>query len=172
MCHPAAPIAMAGVTGELHTGGAGVARGYLDRQHLTAERFLPDPCAEEPGGRMYKTGDMGRLRPDGTIEFAGRNDHQVKVRGFRVEPGEIEAALEQHPAIRQALVVMRQDNSGNQRLLAYLVARGQESLPIAGIREHVRKKLPEYMVPAVFIPLEKLPLTANGKIDRSALPIL
>ncbi len=159
----------AGVTGELYIGGAGVARGYLSRPGLTAERFVQDPYAAEPGARMYRTGDLGRRRSDGTIEFAGRNDYQVKVRGFRIELGEVEAVLEQHPGIKQAVAVVREENPGDKRLVAYVVS-GAKRLEVSQIREWLAGKLPEYMRPSAFVLLKNLPLTSNGKIDRGALP--
>ena len=156
-----------GVTGELHLAGAGLARGYLRRPDLTAERFIPDPFATEPGARMYETGDLGRWLADGTIEFLGRNDHQVKVRGFRIEPGEIEAALHRLPGLRDAVVIAHEDPAGDKRLVAYVVA--DEFEPQA-LRAHLAGCLPPHMVPAAYVRLEALPLTPNGKLDRKALP--
>lgn len=163
-----------GVPGELWIGGDGVARGYLRRPELTAEKFVPDPFAPaggaNPAPRMYRTGDLVRWRPDGAVDFLGRVDFQVKLRGHRIELGEIEAALMQHSDVRQAVVTVRTDNADDPRLVAYLVAAGAEAPAAAALRDFLRQKLPEHMVPAVFMPLERLPLTPNGKVDRKALP--
>ncbi len=161
----------AGVTGELYLGGDGVAHGYLGRPDLTAQRFIPDGCSGRSGGRLYRTGDLARHRADGEIEFFGRADFQVKFRGHRIELGEIEATLAEHPAVREAIVSAYEETPGDQRLVAYLTLAGAadaELLP--QLRAHLRAKLPEYMVPARFMVLERLPLTANNKIDRRALP--
>jgi amino acid adenylation domain-containing protein len=157
-----------GVTGELHIGGAGVARGYLNRPELTAERFIPDPF--RPGGRLYKTGDLARRRPDGTLVFAGRIDNQVKIRGLRVELGEIEAALVAHPAVAQAVVTVVTGPAGGKQLAAYLRSADGAEIEPAGIRQHLARSLPGYMVPDHLVTLDKLPLTAHGKIDKAALP--
>jgi amino acid adenylation domain-containing protein len=157
-----------GEPGELHIGGAGVARGYLNQPELTREKFIPDPFSEDPGARLYKTGDMVRYLPDGNIEFQGRVDFQVKIRGFRIELGEIEAVLEKHPAVAQAVVTARELN-GVKRLAGYIVPLS-DAVTAAHLRKHVKNSLPEYMVPADFVFLKSLPLTPNGKVDRRALP--
>ncbi|HET6976573.1 MAG TPA: amino acid adenylation domain-containing protein [Pyrinomonadaceae bacterium] len=154
-----------GVPGELYLGGAGLARGYLNRPEMTATRFIPNPFNE---GRLYKTGDLVRYAEDGRLEYLGRTDHQIKLRGFRIELGEIEAVLRQHTQIRENIVLVREDEPGDRRLVAYLVA--SEEIPISDLRVFLRKKLPDYMVPSAFVRLEALPLTTNGKVDRKALP--
>jgi amino acid adenylation domain-containing protein len=163
-----------GVMGEIYIGGAGVARGYLNRPELTAERFIKDPFSSDPQGRMYKTGDLGRWRADGNIEYLGRNDHQVKIRGFRIELGEIETQLLRHEQIQEAVVIAREDVSGEKRLVAYVVAGEaagtSEAVSVERLREYLKSVLPDYMVPSAFVLLESLPLTANGKLDRKALP--
>ncbi|HYW07623.1 MAG TPA: amino acid adenylation domain-containing protein, partial [Longimicrobium sp.] len=156
-----------GMAGELFVGGAGLARGYVGRAGLTAERFLPDPFSAVPGARMYRTGDRVRRLVDGRLEYLARADFQIKVRGFRIEPGEVEAALMAHPGVRETLVMGRADGGGEKRLVAY-VAGGV--LSASELRDHLRTKLPEYMIPTAFVLLEALPLTANGKVDRGALP--
>lgn len=157
-----------GVPGELWIGGDGVARGYLRRPELTNEKFVANPFLA--GGRMYRTGDLARLRPDGVVDFLGRVDFQVKIRGHRIELGEIEAALMQHSEVRQAVVALRTDTPDDPRLVAYIVAAGGEPPPAAQLRDFLKQKLPDYMVPAIYMPMAKLPLTPNGKVDRKALP--
>jgi amino acid adenylation domain-containing protein len=159
----------AGVAGELYIGGVGLARGYLRRPELTAEKFVRDGLGCGLGARLYRTGDLTRFRADGTIEYLGRIDHQVKVRGFRIELGEIEAALCEQTSVREAVVVAREDTPGNKQLVAYLVPGGQ-SPDIDAIRSSLRTKLPDYMVPSAFVALDALPLNPNGKVDRKALP--
>jgi amino acid adenylation domain-containing protein len=182
-----------GVLGELYVGGEGLGRGYLNRPDLTAVKFVPDPFNNEPGGRLYRTGDLARRLPDGSVDFLQRVDHQLKIRGFRMELGEIEATLDQHPAVQEAVVVAREDQAGEKRLVAYVVARdshaggGREQvqfaaerklatpqngtgLSVSELRDFLKEKLPEYMVPSAFVVLDAFPLTPNGKVDRRALP--
>jgi amino acid adenylation domain-containing protein len=158
-----------GVTGELYIGGASLARGYLNRPELTAEAFIPHPFSNTPGARLYKTGDIARYLPDGNLEFLGRTDNQVKIRGYRVELGEVETTLEHHPAIRQAVVLARQDTPGDRRLVAYCTPHRGCIPDIRELRGFLRTKLPDYMVPAAFVVLDALPLTPHGKVDRQAL---
>jgi amino acid adenylation domain-containing protein len=164
-----------GVVGELYVGGAGVVRGYLGQPALTAERFVPHPWSEVPGARLYRSGDLVRYRGDGRLEYVGRNDQQVKIRGYRIELGEIEAALRGHSEVREAVVVVRDEEQGSpdRRLVAYVVAQPDtgEALSPATLRAFLKDRLPAYMVPASFYPLEELPLTSNGKLDRQALPL-
>ncbi|MEG5173406.1 amino acid adenylation domain-containing protein [Microcoleus sp. B3-D7] len=162
-----------GVLAQLYIGGAGLSRGYLNLPELTAEKFIPNPFSQEIEARLYNTGDVARYLPDGTIEFLGRSDNQVKIRGFRIELGEIEAVLSQHPAVRESVVLLGEDNSGENRLVAYIVSSselstGQPSL-ISKLRDFLKEKLPQYMIPSAFVLLEALPLTSNGKIDRRSL---
>ena len=160
-----------GVIGEIYIGGDGLARGYLKRPDLTADRFIPNPFSREPGARLYQTGDLARWMPDGNIEFLGRADHQVKVRGFCIELGEIEAVLAQHPAVRQCAAIAREDSPGAKRLVAYVVQDADKAATtISDLRRFLAEKLPEYMVPSVVVLLDALPLTATGKVNRRALP--
>lgn len=161
-----------GVPGELYVGGMALARGYLNQPELTAERFIPNPFDATPGARLYKTGDICRFRPDGMIEFIGRVDHQIKLRGFRIELGEIEAVLQQHPGIREAVVEARNEGQENKRLLAYVVPRAGVVGGPHEWRAFLRARLPDYMVPAAYVTMEKFPLTLTGKVDRRALPEL
>ena len=160
-----------GTPGELYIGGRGVARGYLNRPELTAERFVPDPFGSTPGTRLYRTGDVARYRPDGNIEFLGRNDTQVQIHGYRVELGEVEAALTEHDEVRVAVVEALPDATGERRLVAYVVPGSKTHRPnVSELRAHLLERLPEYMIPAAFVLLDALPLTPNGKVDRRALP--
>lgn len=160
----------AGVPGELHVGGSQVSKGYLNRPELTSQRFIPDPYGEQPGSRLYKTGDLARFLPDGAIQFLGRIDHQVKLRGFRIELGEIEAVLGRHPAVRQCVVLVREDRAHDQRLVAYVVLRGGAQASREELSAFLRESLPEHMVPSATVFLDGLPLTPGGKVDRRSLP--
>ncbi|HEV7505793.1 MAG TPA: amino acid adenylation domain-containing protein [Thermoanaerobaculia bacterium] len=160
---------VAGVPGELFIGGMGLARGYLGAPALTASAFVPDPFDQMPGSRLYRTGDLARHLPDGTLEYLGRIDHQIKLRGFRIEPGEIEAQLAQHPGVRESVVVARETEPGRKEIVAYALAR-QSPIPDAELRSLLKAKLPPYMIPAAFVWLEALPRTRSGKLDRRALP--
>nr|AIW82283.1 PuwF [Cylindrospermum alatosporum CCALA 988] len=159
-----------GVRGQMYVGGAGVARGYLNRPELTAERFIKNPFRDDSEARLYKTGDLARSKPDGSIEYLGRIDNQVKLRGFRIELGEIESAIAQHPQIRETVVLVREDIPGDKRLVAYFVPNA-EAPTSSGMRDYLKQQLPDYMIPAVFVGLDSFPLTNNGKLDVRALPI-
>jgi acyl carrier protein len=160
-----------GVPGEVCIGGASVARGYLNKSELTAEKFLPDPFSKDPGARMYRTGDLARFAEDGNIEFLGRIDNQVKIRGFRVELGEIETMLLAHESVREAVVVAREAAKGDRRLVAYVVSETAESNALRQeLRTFLKRRMPEYMVPSDFVLLDAIPLTSNGKINHRALP--
>jgi len=163
-----API---GVPGEIYSGGEDLVRGYLNRPELTAEKFIPNPFSSTPGARIYRTGDRARYLPDGSLEFLGRLDRQVKIRGFRVELGEIESIFGLHPQVGEAIVVARQDGSGERRLVAYVVLKQGQVATVNELRNFLKQKLPGYMVPSSFVYLNKLPLTPNGKVDRKALPV-
>ncbi|MEH2451573.1 MAG: amino acid adenylation domain-containing protein [Nostoc sp.] len=161
-----------GISGELYIGGEGLARGYLNRPDLTAEKFISNPFSPNPKSRLYKTGDLARYLPDGHIEYLGRIDYQIKLRGFRIELGEIETALLQHPEVKEGVVIVREDTSNENHLVGYIVAEtGQDSLQvISQLRRFLKQQLPDFMVPTIFMALEAMPLTPNGKVDRKALP--
>ncbi len=159
-----------GVIGELYIGGEGLARGYVNQPGQSAEKFLPDPHTQQAGGRLYRTGDLVRYMPDGNIAFVGRKDNQVKVRGYRIELGEIETALMKEGRVREAVVIAREEAGGEKRLVGYVVAEEGEQISTTEIREHLRESLPEYMIPGVFVMMEEMPVSPNGKIDRKALP--
>ncbi|WP_208491975.1 non-ribosomal peptide synthetase [aff. Roholtiella sp. LEGE 12411] len=165
-CQPV-PI---GVAGELHIGGLGLARGYLNQPELTAQKFIPNPFSQTPGERLYKTGDLARYRPDGVLEFLGRIDDQVKIRGFRIELAEIQSVILEHSEVKEAVVIAREDVPGNKRLVAYIVWNAESSSSIDVLQSFLSEKLPDYMVPSVVVPLKALPLTTNGKVDIKALP--
>jgi len=160
-----------GMPGEIHVGGAGLARGYHNRPDLTAEKFIPNPFSREPGSRLYKTGDLARILPDDQFVFLGRIDDQIKIRGYRVEPGEIEHALNRHQGVSTSLVVAREDIPGDKRLIGFVVPIPGATLTHTGLRDVLRDALPEYMIPAAFVRLDSFPVTANGKVDRAALPV-
>jgi amino acid adenylation domain-containing protein/non-ribosomal peptide synthase protein (TIGR01720 family) len=159
-----------GVTGEIYLGGVGLVRGYLNRADLTAERFIPDPFSGKPGARLYKTGDLASYLVDGRIEFRGRADEQVKIRGYRVEPAEVEAALARHPAVKEAVVIARQDDAAERRLISYVVFKEGRPETASALRSFLKEKLPDYMIPSLFVSLDELPFTPSGKVDRRALP--
>jgi amino acid adenylation domain-containing protein len=159
-----------GIPGELYIGGVQVGRGYLNRPELTAEKFIPDPFSKNPKSRLYKSGDLARYLPDGNIEFLGRIDFQTKIRGNRIELGEIEAVLNQHPSVSETVVMAREDTPGYARLVAYIIPKKNKTLPAGVIREYVKQKLPDFMVPSHFVALDRFPLTPSGKTDRLALP--
>ncbi|MEW6734140.1 MAG: amino acid adenylation domain-containing protein [Acidobacteriota bacterium] len=165
--HQAVPI---GVIGELYIGGVGLAQGYLNQPDLTAERFIPNPYGRESGTRLYRTGDLARYIADGNIEYLGRRDNQVKIKGYRIELAEIEAALMGHHAVSESVVIAREDRPGDKRLVAYIVGKQAETVSISDLRVYLKRKLPEYMIPAAFVVLDRLPLTPNGKVDRQTLP--
>ncbi|HYP20553.1 MAG TPA: non-ribosomal peptide synthetase, partial [Chloroflexia bacterium] len=165
-------VAPVGVVGELYIGGDGLARGYLNRAELTAERFVPHPYSEQAGARLYRTGDMVRWRERGELEFVGRRDGQVKVRGFRIEVGEVEAAIVGHAGVREAVVLVREDERGDKRLAAYVVKEAGSEVTGGEVKEYLRERLPEYMQVQWVVEVEELPLTANGKVDRRALQAL
>jgi amino acid adenylation domain-containing protein len=170
ICDESLNLLSPGEVGELYIGGAGVARGYVNSPELTARKFLPDPFSEKPGARLYRTGDRARLLPDGQLEYLGRVDDLIKIRGFRIEPNEIISVLNSHPGVRSSVVAAREDSKGNARLVAYVLTDDDACPSASSLRALVRKHLPKYMAPALFVKLTELPLTTNGKIDRDALP--
>jgi amino acid adenylation domain-containing protein len=170
ICDESLNLVRTGELGEIYIGGAGVARGYMNSPKLTAEKFLPDRFSKKPGARLYRTGDLARLLPDGEVAYVGRVDGLVKIRGYRVEPNEIVSVLNTHPAVQASAVVARPDATGNLRLLGYVVSCADAQTTSGSLRTLVRKHLPDYMVPAIFVGVDSLPLTPNGKIDRDALP--
>jgi thioesterase domain-containing protein/acyl carrier protein len=159
-----------GVAGELYIGGVALARGYLNRQELTAGKFIPDPFSGEAGARLYKTGDLARYLPDGNIEFLGRADHQVKIRGYRIELGEIEAVMAQHAKVREVAVTVREDVPGDKRLVTYVVTEDRAALEVSELQSYLRERMPAYMVPSAIVLMEELPLTPSGKVNRKGLP--
>jgi len=171
ICDDSLNLIARGEVGEIYIGGAGVARGYTNSPELTAQKFIPDPFNKKSGARLYRTGDLARFLADGQVAYLGRVDDLVKIRGYRVEPNEIVSVLNTHPAVEASAVIARADGSGNLRLLGYVIVRDHTPLTSGSLRALVRKRLPDYMVPAVFIGISALPLTPNGKIDRDALPV-
>jgi acyl-coenzyme A synthetase/AMP-(fatty) acid ligase/acyl carrier protein len=159
-----------GMAGELCIGGAGVGIGYINDPELNRLKFIANPFAEIASPRLYRTGDFARYLPDGNIEFLGRKDHQVKIRGFRIELGEIENVLNGHPAVQQSVVVVREDERGDKCMAAYVVGKTERAASVEELRDYLKEKMPDYMVPSFFVMLEALPLTPNGKVDRKALP--
>src|SRR5882672_7321794 len=159
-----------GVVGEVYIGGASVARGYWGRAELTAEKFVPDLLSGRSGERLYQTGDLVRWNKQWELEFVGRRDHQVKVRGYRIELGEVEAVLAGHAGVKEAVVVVREEAAGEKRLVGYVVLGEGAGADRGSLREYLRQRLPEYMAPSVFVEMQAMPLTANGKVDRKALP--
>jgi len=160
-----------GTTGELYIGGIGLAKGYLNRPELTAEKFITNPFSPESGARLYKTGDLARYQPDGQIMFMGRSDYQIKIRGFRIEPDEITTLINRQPSIVASIVVAREDTPGDKRLVAYLVVTDEKQVVVNTLRDDLHKQLPDYMIPSTFVVLDTMPITANGKIDRQMLPM-
>jgi acyl-coenzyme A synthetase/AMP-(fatty) acid ligase len=160
----------AGSMGELHIAGAGVGRGYLNDPELTREKFIPNPFDNDPGSRLYKTGDLARALPDGNFEFLGRTDDQIKIRGYRIEPNEVCAWLCKHGAVQSGIVVPRKDASGTYFLAAYLVLKQGVQVSAGDLRKHLQSHLPDYMIPNAFVVLDSFPLTNNGKVDCAALP--
>ena len=160
-----------GIPGELRIGGANLARGYFGKPDLTAEKFLPNPFGNKPGTRLYRTGDFARYLRDGNIEFLGRADYQVKVRGYRIELREVEIEIEKSPLVKQAVVVVREEQTGDKRLVAYVVAAPCKQLKASEIREHLKEKLAAYIIPSAIVSLDEMPLTSSGKVDRLALPV-
>jgi acyl carrier protein len=169
---PRQRLAPIGMPGELYIGGVQVADGYVNRPDLTASRFLPDPFAADPSARLYRTGDLVRYREDGVLEFMGRNDEQVKVRGFRIEPGEIESAMRRHASVRDAAVVTRHRQGEPPRLIAFVVFTGRDVPTTTDVRRFLRRWLPDHMIPGLVLEIEELPRLASGKIDRAALRAL
>ncbi|HLJ36415.1 MAG TPA: non-ribosomal peptide synthetase, partial [Ktedonobacteraceae bacterium] len=161
----------AGTAGELYIGGVGLAKGYLNRPELTAERFIPHPFSADPHARLYKTGDLARELPDGQIAFMGRIDQQIKLRGYRIEPEEIMAVINEHPAVQTSIVVAREDTPGDKRLVAYIICQQEKAVSDSELHTALAARLPDYMIPSAFIQLDTLPLTPNGKVDRAGLPI-